>query len=52
MKKKSHKISGREIDCNIACKKDKAPKRIKEQKKRKIFIGGLSENSTNGNFIF
>ena len=46
-----HTINGRTIDCNIACTKEEAPSSIKEMKKKKIFVGGLSLKCTQGNFF-
>lgn len=48
MAKKKHIIDGRVIDCNLACKKENAPERIKNVKKRKLFVGGLTHDTTNG----
>lgn len=50
MKQREHRINGRIIDCNIACKKTDAPESIKNLKKKKIFVGGLSHGTLNGEF--
>lgn len=47
MQQKEHRINGRILDCNIACKKSNAPKEIKELKRRKVFVGGLARNTAN-----
>lgn len=49
--KKKHTVDGRVIDCNFACKKSEAPDRIKNVKKRKLFVGGITHDTTNGNFL-
>lgn len=43
-----HFVRGRKLDCNIACKKVDAPHEIREKIRKKIFVGGLSKNSTRG----
>lgn len=47
MDQEEHKINGRIIDCNIACKKESAPEKIKNLKKKKIFVGGLTPQTNN-----
>lgn len=47
MQQKEHRINGRIIDCNIACKKCNAPKEIQDLKKRKVFVGGLTHDTNN-----
>ena len=44
-----HTVKGRRLDCNIACKKTDAPLEIREKFKRKIFVGGLPKNTSQGN---
>jgi len=38
---------GRNIDCNIACKKINAPEEIKLMKRKKVFVGGLTAETNN-----
>ena len=47
---KNHVLSGRKIECNVACNKDDAPKSIKDIRRRKIFISGIRTSTTQGKF--
>lgn len=51
LEQKEHLIQGRKIDCNIACKKKNAPDEIKNLKKKKVFVGGLTSETDNGTFF-
>jgi len=52
LNEKNHIILNRKVHCSLALSKKEARQIIADKSKRKLFVGGLSQKTTQGKLIF